>query len=53
MMYVCVKFYPQSLFSLLETELNTVGSHKSGNVQQSVKIRSRSENDSDIAEIML
>ena len=30
-----------------------MGKHKSGYVQQSVKIRSRSENDTDIVQMML
>ena len=41
------------MFSLLKTELNTVGRHKSGNVHSSVTIRSRSDHDTDITEMML
>ena len=41
------------MFSFSETELNTVGIHKPGYVHESVKIRPRSENDTDIAEMLL
>ena len=48
-----VKCLDKRSLNLGETELNAVGKHKSGCVQQSVKIKSRSENDTDIVEMML
>ena len=39
--------------SFRERELNAVGRHKAGFVQQECEIRSRSENDTDTAEMML
>ena len=48
-----VKCLDKRSLNLGETELNAVGKHKSGYVQQSVKIKSRSENNTDIVEMML
>ena len=53
MIYAYVKFHHNRSVQVLETELNALGKHKSGYVQQSVKTRSRSENDTDTAEMVL
>ena len=53
MMYDYVKFHRERSVQVWETELNTLGKHKSGYVQQSVETRPRSENDIDTAEMML
>ena len=53
MMYAYVKFHHKRSVQVWETELNTLGKHKSGYVQQSVKTRLRSETNNDIAEMML
>ena len=47
-----VLFYKR-LFSLSEMELSTKGRHKFGYVHRIVKIKSRSENDTGIAQMML
>ena len=52
-MYAHVKFHHNRSVQGWETELNALGEHKSGFVQQRVKTRSWSENDTDIAEMML
>ena len=51
MMYTYVKFHYDKSVQVWETELNALGKHKSGYVQQSGKTRSRSENDTDTAEM--
>ena len=51
-MYAYVKFHHNRSVQVWETELNALGRHKSGNVQDSMKTRSRSENDTDTAEMM-
>ena len=48
-----MKFYHNRSVQIWDTELNTLGKHKSGYVQHSVKTRSRSENDTDTVEMML
>ena len=53
MMFAYVKFHHNSSVQDWDTELNALGKHKSGYVQQSLKTRSRSENDTDTAEIIL
>ena len=52
MMYALVKFHHKRSFHLWGTKLNMLGNHKPNFVQQSLKIRSRSENNTDIAEKM-
>ena len=53
MMYAHVKFHHNRSVQDGETELNTLGKHKSGYIQQSIKSRSRSENNTNTAEMML
>ena len=45
MMYVCVKLLYRSLFSLCDMELNSVGRHKFGYIQQRVFSSSRTDLD--------
>ena len=52
MMHAYVKFQNNRSVENWETELNALGKQKSGYVQQSVKTRSRSVNDTDTAETM-
>ena len=49
----CDKCLHKRSFCLSEMELNAVGRHIFGYVQWSMKSKSRSENDTDIAEMML
>ena len=53
MMYASVKFHHNRSFQVWKTELNALGKHKSSYVQQTVKTRSRTENDNDTAEMVL
>ena len=52
-MYANVKFHHNRSVQVWETELNALSKHITGYVQQSVKTRSISENDTDTAEMML
>ena len=52
-MYPYMKFHHNRSFQVWETELHALGKHKSGYVQQNVKTRSKSENNTDTAEMML
>ena len=53
MMYAYMKFHHNRPVQDRKSELNALGKHKSGYVQQSVETSSRSENDTDTAEMML
>lgn len=56
MMCAYARFHLNRSFHLREpgeTELDALDKHKFGYVQQSLKIRSKSENDTDIAEMIL